>query len=124
MYGDSWLLCATVEAKDAKFAELRAEQEAEEARLKKRAEEEEARRQEEIRAANAVYEDKPIHSRLYVSETEAATHEEVAALEVSLSRPLFGAVMMRPLSSFGLNVPFSDRDAEQGEFSSRSRKLA
>ena len=71
-----------------------------------------ARLAEEEARRNAVYEDKPVLSRPYVSETAEATLDEVRELKTTPERPLLGCTVVRPRSSFGHPYNFDNRDAE------------
>mmetsp|Transcript_8856 Transcript_8856/g.20642 ORF Transcript_8856/g.20642 Transcript_8856/m.20642 type:complete len:899 (+) Transcript_8856:224-2920(+) len=111
-YGDNFYICLTVEAKEREMGVfLAAEKAAADAKAKAEAEEAARLAAEEARR-NAVYEDKPVLSRPYVSETAEATQDEVRELKTTPERPLLGCTVVRPRSSFGHPYRFDNRDAE------------
>lgn len=116
VYGDSWLACFTEEAKAAQMETFEAAAKAEKDRLDAIAAEEARLKAEEEAAANAVFEDKPMYARPYVSANVESTIEEVAALRIQLDRPLFGCNVGRPLHSFGHVCSFGDRDADNEKY--------
>ena len=115
-YGDSWIWCTTEAAKAAQMAVYEAEEQAERDRLAAIAAEEARIAAEEEAARNAVFEDKPMYARPYVSGTTAETIEDLRALNVPLDRPLFGCAVQRPLHSFGHVCQFGDRDADNEKY--------
>jgi len=109
-YGDSWLLCYTIEAKDAIFAAEKAAQEAREAE-ERRIAEEEARKKAEIEAKlNAVYEDKPIDASPWCSESKEETFNDIQCTSVNANRPPIGLTICRPRGSFLKPLKMADRD--------------
>eukprot|EP00947_MAST-08B_sp_MAST-8B-sp1_P003960 g3960.t1 len=117
-YGQNWIICLTVEAKDKFLDQVKAaeaaKQAAEEAE-RKRVEEEEARiKAEQDAINNAVYQDKPFIARPYASDTIHDTVGEVDGLNVHNTRDLITIHIMRRRRDFGRDKhsKFNDRWAE------------
>lgn len=113
IYGQNWMICLSVEARDLLFniidAEARRLQE-----LKRLEDEAEAQRlAEEEAKRNVVYKDKPILPRERQSFTSAETQVEIDWFDVKPSRKLICVEVSRKRSEFGAPIKFNDRDAEQ-----------
>ena len=123
VYGESWLIILTDEAKDAQMAEVQARVDAENAAKRAIEEAEAAKKAAEDAILNAVYEDKPVLAAPYESATTADTHGEVADLSERPSRPLLVLGLTRWRKNFGKAVAgvFQDR-AEVGSVDCRMAK--
>ncbi|GBG24449.1 Cytoplasmic dynein 1 intermediate chain [Hondaea fermentalgiana] len=113
VYGQNWMICLTVEAKELMFAIIDAEARRLQEIKRKQEEEEAARLAEEEARRNVVYEDKPIVPHERDSLTALETQSEIAWLDVRPSRKLLRVEMTRKRSEFGAPIKFNDRDAEQ-----------
>jgi WD40 repeat protein len=108
-YGSNFLACVTVKGKNDYLKVLQAAADEEQA-AKRRIEEEIARKKAEEEAyMNAVYEDKPMLSKPYKSDSIKVTNDEVDRLSVKTGRPLLELSMVRKYGEFGDNIKFTDK---------------
>jgi len=116
VYGQNWIICVTVVAKDRELQAIKdvvAKKEAEEqAKAKAIADAIAAKEAEEAAIRNAVYVEVPIVIRPWVSETEPTTTAEIEQGNVFRSRSLFKVSISRKRKEFASNYKFNERDAE------------
>ena len=114
-YGEMFLLCYTVEAREEFEAKVREAAEAVEAQRRAEEEAEAAKVAAEFARLNVVYEDKPVEPRPWNSETSEATCEEVDLHSVvPMYREPVVLEITRPKRQIGVKLLLYDRKAETG----------
>ena len=112
-YGEMFLLCYTLEAKETFESKVREAAEAIEAQKRAEEEAEAARIEAEHARLNVVYEDKPVEARPWVSETAIETEEDVDQISVkSVYREPVCLEITRPKRQTGVKLHLYDREAE------------
>jgi hypothetical protein len=116
VYGQNWYICCTIEAKNRELQAIKdvvAKKEAEAAaKAKAIADAIAAKEAEEEAIRNAVYVEKPIVIRPWMSGTENETTAEIEQGNVFRQRSLVKISITRKRREFASNYKFNERDAE------------
>ena len=115
-YGEVFLLCYTEASQEEYMKVIREAQEAIAAQLRAEEEAAEAKRLAEEARLNAVYEDKPIIPRPWTSQSASESEIEVNALTHSNMREPMAIEITRLKKSVKLKYKFTDRDPISTEF--------
>jgi len=112
-YGEMFLLCYTVAARQEFEQKVADAAEAIEAQKRAEEEAEEARIAAEYARLNVVYEDKPVEARPWVSETSGATAEEVDLMAAkTVYREPVVLEITRPKRQIGIKLMLYDRKSD------------
>jgi WD40 repeat protein len=112
-YGEMFLLCYTLAAREVFESKVREAAEAIEAQKRAEIEAEEARIAAEFARLNVVYEDKPVEARPWKTESSADTEEQVKMISSkSVYREPVCLEITRPKRQIGVKLHLYDRDAE------------
>ncbi len=112
-YGEMFLLCYTVDARQEFERKVREAAEAIEAQKRAAEEAEAARVAAEYARLNAVYEDKPIEPRPWVTETAQVTQDEVDLISVKVAyREPIVLEITRPKRQLGSKLQLYDRKSD------------
>lgn len=113
-YGESFLLCHSDEAKDSLMKEIMEKEEAIKEQLLAQMRAEEERKAAEEARLNAVYEDKPITPKPWVSTTTTETEHEIKVLSYEPTRDILSTEITRPKRFTKQTYRFYDRNSDVG----------
>ena len=115
-YGETFLMCVTLEAKEDYMRGILEKEQAVQLQLEAEARAEEERKAAEYARLNVTFEDKPMISKAWVSETTADTDSEIGILSDKPLREPISIEISRPKQHTKKKFKFSDKDAESSGY--------